>query len=302
MNLQPFRPRLLDCWRQAGWADIGAGLTVGVVALPLAMAFAMASGLPPESGLITAVVAGALISLLGGSNVQIGGPAGAFIVVVYGIVEHHGLAGLLLSSLMAGGLLFLIGLLRLCALVRYVPVSIVIGFTNGIAVLIALSQLRDLFGLQIPGKLPADFFTQIGVLSRHADTWNPYALGLGLLCVALLALWPRLAGARFTLPAGLQRAHQLQQVTRVPAPVVALLTLTLLASLLHWPVETIGTRFGSIPSTLPMPQWPSLNWEAAKRLLMPTLTLALLGAIESLLCARVADKLAPELPRHDPNQ
>ncbi len=302
MQVQPFRPRLLDSWRQAGWADVGAGLTVGVVALPLAMAFAMASGLPPESGLITAIVAGSLISLLGGSNVQIGGPAGAFIVVVYGIVERHGLAGLLLSCLMSGALLFLMGFFRLGQLVRYVPVSIVIGFTNGIAVLIALSQLRDLLGLQIPGKLPADFFAQLATLARHADSWNPHALLLGALCVAGLFLWPRLAGARLQLPAGLQRAHRLKQVTRLPAPVVALVSLTLLATLLHWPVETIGSRFGSIPGSLPTPQWPSLSWEAAKQLLMPTLTLALLGAIESLLCARVADKLAPELPRHEPNQ
>ena len=304
MRLQPFRPRLLDCWRTAGWADVGAGLTVGVVALPLAMAFAMASGLPPESGLITAIVAGALISLLGGSNVQIGGPAGAFIVVVYGIVERHGLQGLLLSILMAGGLLFLLGLLRLGQLVRYVPVSIVIGFTNGIAVLIALSQLRDLFGLQIPGKLPADFFAQIATPEPPcADSWNPHALLLGALCVGGLVLWPKLAGAKLKLPAGLQRAHRLKQDHAAAGhPVVALLTLTLLATLLHLPVETIGTRFGSIPQQPAGPQWPSLNWEAAKQLVMPTLTLALLGAIESLLCARVADKLAPELPRHEPNQ
>lgn len=301
MRFQPFRPRLLDCWRQAGWADVGAGLTVGVVALPLAMAFAMASGLPPESGLITAIVAGTLISLLGGSNVQIGGPAGAFIVVVYGILERHGLAGLLLSSLMAGMLLFLMGWLRLGQLVRYVPVSVVIGFTNGIAVLIALSQLRDLFGLQIPGKLPADFFAQLSTLARHAGSWNPHALGLGLLCVAGLLLWPRLAGAG-AAPPGLQRAHRLRAVTRLPGPVVALVSLTLLASLLQWPVETIGSRFGGIPTSLPSPQWPSLSWEVAKQLVIPTLTLALLGAIESLLCARVADKLTPTLPRHDPNQ
>ncbi|MFN4115927.1 MAG: SulP family inorganic anion transporter, partial [Inhella sp.] len=142
----------------------------------------------------------------------------------------------------------------------------------------------------------------LATLARHADSWNPHALLLGSLCVAGLFLWPRLAGARHSLPAGLQRAHRLKQITRLPAPVVALVSLTLLATLLHWPVETIGSRFGSIPSSLPTPQWPSLSWEAAKQLVMPTLTLALLGAIESLLCARVADKLAPELPRHEPNQ
>jgi sulfate permease, SulP family len=302
LRLHPFRPRLLACWREAGWQDVGAGLTVGVVALPLAMAFAMASGLPPASGLITAIVAGCLTSLLGGSNVQIGGPAGAFIVVVYGIVERHGVAGLLLSTLMAGGLLFAMGLLRLGALVRYVPVSIVIGFTNGIAVLIALSQLRDLFGLQVPGKMPADFFAQIATLVQHAASWNPHALLLGGLCVAGLALWPHLFGARTPLPPDLVRHRAVRSVSRLPGPVVALLTLTLLAWAAGWPVETIGSRFGSIPNTMPLPQWPALNWEAAKQLVTPTLTIALLGAIESLLCARVADKLAPDLPRHDPNQ
>ncbi len=302
MALHRFHPRALDHWRQAGWRDVGAGLTVGVVALPLAMAFAIASGLKPEAGLVTAVAAGFLIALLGGSNVQIGGPAGAFIVVVYGIVERHGLGGLLLSTLMAGGLLFLMGLFRLGALVRYVPVTIVIGFTNGIAVLIALSQARDLFGLQIPGKLPADFFAQIGVLSRHAHSWNPYALLLGLLCVAGLFLWPRLFGERTPLPEGLRRAKALRSISRLPGPIVALLSLSALAALLGWPVETIGSRFGSIPSQFPTPQWPSLAWTDAKQLVTPTLTIALLGAIESLLCARVADNLAPELPRHDPNQ
>ena len=298
----PFRPRLAAVWRQARWSDVGAGLTVGVVALPLAMAFAMASGLPPASGLVTAIVAGLLISLLGGSNVQIGGPAGAFIVVVYGIVERHGLQGLLLSTLMAGVLLFLMGWFRLGALVRYVPVTIVIGFTNGIAVLIALSQLRDLFGLRLDGKMPADFFAQIGTLARHADTWNPAALGLGLGCVALLALWPRLLGDRTILPAEFARSNAARSVSRIPGPVVALLLLTTLATALALPVETIGSRFGSIPQSLPSPMWPALSWEAAKQLVIPTLTLALLGAIESLLCARVADNLAPELPRHDPNQ
>ena len=302
MRLHPFRPRSLSTWKQAAWADVGAGLTVGVVALPLAMAFAIASGLPPESGLVTAIVGGLLVSLLGGSNVQIGGPAGAFIVVVYGILERHGLQGLLLSTLMAGGLLCLMGLLRLGALVRYVPVTIVIGFTNGIAVLIGLSQLKDLFGLQIDGKMPADFFAQIAVLARSVPSWNPQALLLGLLCIGGLVLWPRLFGSRTPLPEGIARTRVLRSVSRLPGPVVALVTLTLLAALLQLPVETLGSRFGSIPSSLPAPQWPTLSWEAAKQLVTPTLTLALLGAIESLLCARVADNLAPALPRHDPNQ
>ena len=305
-SLHPFRPRALTLLEGASRAhfltDIGAGLTVGVVALPLAMAFAMASGLPPGVGLVTAIVAGFLVSLFGGSSVQIGGPAGAFIVVVYGIVERHGVSGLLLSTLMAGLLLFLMGLLRLGALVRYVPVTIVIGFTNGIAVLIALSQLRDAFGLRIEGKLPADFFAQIETLWRHAPSWNPWALLLTALCFAGLWLWPHLSSKRLPLPDELLRASAVRNVTRIPAPIVALVSLTLLATLLELPVETIGTRFGSIPSHLPAPHWPALDWAAAKQLVTPTLTIALLGAVESLLCARVADKLAPELPRHDPNQ
>ena len=305
-SLHPFRPRALTLLEGASrdhfLTDIGAGLTVGVVALPLAMAFAMASGLPPGVGLVTAIVAGFLVSLFGGSSVQIGGPAGAFIVVVYGIVERHGVSGLLLSTLMAGLLLFLMGLLRLGALVRYVPVTIVIGFTNGIAVLIALSQLRDAFGLRIEGKLPADFFAQIETLWRHAPSWNPWALLLTALCFAGLWLWPHLSSKRLPLPDELLRASAVRNVTRIPAPIVALVSLTLLATLLELPVETIGTRFGSIPSHLPAPHWPALDWAAAKQLVTPTLTIALLGAVESLLCARVADKLAPDLPRHDPNQ
>jgi SulP family sulfate permease len=192
--LHRFRPRLLDALvgysRSRFLADLGAGLTVGVVALPLAMAFAIASGVKPEQGLFTAVIAGLLISALGGSNVQIGGPAGAFIVVVYGIVERYGLANLLIATSLAGVLLFLMGLLRLGALVRYIPISIVIGFTNGIAVLIGLSQVKDLLGLSID-KLPADFFTQIATLSAHLDTFNPWALAVGAASLAIVVLWPK---------------------------------------------------------------------------------------------------------------
>jgi sulfate permease, SulP family len=189
--LHPFRPRLLDALkgydRQRFLADFGAGLTVGVVALPLAMAFAIASGVKPEQGIVTAIVAGFLISALGGSNVQIGGPAGAFIVIVYGIGERYGLANLLIATMLAGVLLFAMGLFKLGALVRYVPVSIVIGFTNGIAVLIGLSQVKDFFGLVTP-KLPGDFFSLIGVLAAHAHTVNPAALGLALASLAIVVL------------------------------------------------------------------------------------------------------------------
>ncbi|MFY7974414.1 MAG: SulP family inorganic anion transporter [Rubrivivax sp.] len=298
-----FRPRLLDTLpgytRQRFVADFGAGLTVGVVALPLAMAFAIASGVKPEAGLVTAIVAGFLISALGGSNVQIGGPAGAFIVIVYGIVERYGLANLLISTMLAGVLLMAMGLFKLGALVRYVPVSIIIGFTNGIAVLIALSQLRDLFGLTVAGAMPSDFFALIGTLVRHAETWNPHALALGLVCFVGLFVWPRLVDS-----APVQRFGQhssVQAVSRIPGPVVALVTATLFAALVPWPVETIGSLFGGIPQSLPALAWPEFTWAGVKQLVIPTLTIALLGAIESLLCARVADNMT-ELPRHDPNQ
>ncbi len=306
-TLAAFRPRLLTALRgydrPAFFRDFGAGLTVAIVALPLAMAFAIASGLSPQSGLWTAIIAGLIVALLGGSNVQIAGPAGAFIVIVYGIVERHGLPNLLIATACAGVLLFLLGLLRLGTLVRYVPVSIVIGFTNGIAVLIALSQVKDWLGLRVP-KMPADFFQQLQVIGQHLDTFNPYAFALGTACVVGLYVWPRLwshGRLKPVLDLPLLRGTAVVGA-RVPGPVVALATLSLLAWTLHWPVETLGTRFGGIPQALPTFALPAFSWETVKQLVSPTITLALLGAIESLLCARVADRLAPDLPRHDPNQ
>ncbi len=301
-RLHPFRPRLLDALsgydRRRLLADVGAGLTVGIVALPLAMAFAIGSGVKPEAGLFTAIIAGFLISALGGSHVQIGGPAGAFIVIVYGIVERYGLANLLIATSLAGVLLFVMGLLRLGVLVRYIPVSIVIGFTNGIAVLIALSQVKDLLGLQID-KLPADFFTQIGVLAQHLDSFNPAAFLIGLACLALVVLWPK----SYTMPSaplgGLAKVRR--WAAHVPGTIVALVGATVATVLLGLDVETIGSRFGGIPQTLPSFALPEFSWATVKQLLFPTLTIALLGAIESLLCARVADNMT-ELPRHDPNQ
>jgi len=300
--LHPFRPRLLDALRgydrQRFLADFGAGLTVGVVALPLAMAFAIASGVKPEQGLVTAIVAGLLISAVGGSHVQIGGPAGAFIVIVYGIVERYGVANLLISTMLAGVLLFAMGLFKLGALVRYVPVSIVIGFTNGIAVLIALSQVKDFFGLVTP-KLPGDFFSLIGVLAAHAHTFNPAALGLALVSLAIVVLWPK----SYAMPTGpigaLRRLHRWS--AHLPGTVVALVVTTLAVTGLSLPVETIGSRFGGIPQGLPPLALPEFSWATAKLLVIPTVTIAILGAIESLLCARVADNMT-ELPRHDPNQ
>ncbi len=306
-SLAPFRPRLLQDlkgYNRHNFAlDFGAGATVGIVALPLAMAFAIASGLKPEAGLWTAIIAGFLISALGGTSVQIGGPAGAFIVIVYGIVERYGLANLLISTVSAGVLLFLLGWLRLGTLVRYVPVSVVIGFTNGIAVLIGLSQLRDVMGLQVE-KMPADFFSQIGTLSGAIGSFNPYAFGLAMVCVLGLFIWPRLwaVDSQFRRQLdNIQSISALKATSRVPAPVIALVSLSLLAWYLSLPVETIGSRFGGIPQGLPVFELPAFSWETVKLLVVPTLTIALLGAIESLLCARVADQLS-DTPKHDPNQ
>ena len=314
--LAGFHPRLISSLSGYSLArlvkDAGAGLTVGIVALPLAMAFAIASGLKPEAGIWTAIIAGALISALGGSAVQIGGPAGAFIVIVYGIVERYGVANLLISTACAGVLLFLMGFFKLGTLVRYVPVSIVVGFTNGIAVLIALSQVKDLLGLKIP-KVPADFFTQTTVLGRHLNTVNPYALGLGLSCLLGLFIWPLLFRHRDSRGASAS-LHQMMRAVgggqlrrafrvagRMPGPIVALVSLTALAYAMKWPVDTIGTRFGGIPQTLPAFALPDFSWDTVRLLLTPTLTIAMLGAVESLLCARVADQISG-LRRHDPNQ
>ena len=295
---------VLQGYTRARWfADMGAGITVGIVALPLAMAFAIASGLKPEAGLWTAIIGGFLVSLLGGTNVQIGGPAGAFIVIVYGIVERHGVAGLLISTTCAGLLLFALGLLRLGNLVRFVPVSIVIGFTNGIAVLIALSQVKDALGLSIT-KMPGDFVAQVQVLAQHIGSINPYALGLTIACLGGLFLWPVLFVRHNRLVLRLADGKTVRSFARIPAPVVALVSLTAVASFMHMPVETIGTRFGGIPQSLPGIELPTLSWDTVRQLLIPTLTIALLGAIESLLCARVADQLATgeHHRKHDPNQ
>jgi sulfate permease, SulP family len=313
--LHRFRPRLVDALqgynRSALAKDVGAGITVGIIALPLAMAFAIASGLTPQAGLWTAIVAGFLMSALGGSNIQIGGPAGAFIVIVYGIVERYGLPNLLIATVLAGLLLFAMGWLRLGNLVRYVPVGIIIGFTNGIAVLIALSQLKDAFGLQVV-KMPADFFAMLATLAKAAPSYNPYAIALTLLCVGGLVLWPRLwkDDSRLLQALDVPATHgALKTASRIPGPIVVLLTLSTLAYLLKMPVETIGTKFGGIPQELPRWAWPSFSWETAKQLVTPTFTIALLGAIESLLCARVGDQVAKSLsapgqdmPAHDPNQ
>ena len=290
-----FRPQLLDSLvgykRQHLTQDISAGITVGVVALPLAMAFAIASGLKPEAGLFTAIIAGFLISALGGSRVQIGGPAGAFIVIVYGIVERYGLANLILATAMSGMLLFLMGLFRLGNLIRFIPVSVVIGFTNGIAVLIMLSQIKDFLGLKID-SMPADFFGILHSLWHNLHSANLPSLLLALASLSLLVGWLRMSRRLLDT--------RFQAMSMVPGSIIALVFATLVTWLLSLPVETIGSKFGGIPSAMPAFEWPEFSWDSARFLLMPTLTLTLLGAIESLLCARIADGMTGD--RHNPNQ
>jgi len=285
-----FRPKLLDTLEGYNSTlfskDVLAGIAVGVVALPLAMAFAIASGLKPEAGIFTAIIAGGLISVLGGSRVQIGGPAGAFIVIVYGIVEHYGFANLLLATAMSGVFLFLMGLFHLGTLIRFIPVAVIIGFTNGIAVLIGLSQVKEFFGLQIV-KMPAEFFQSVQTLYAAADTVNPAALMLSVASLTLLITW---------------RIFQknLGYLSHIPGTVITLAVATIFTSVMSLPVDTIGSRFGGIPSGLPNFEWIPISWGTAKFVIAPAITLALLGAIESLLCARVADGLIHD--RHNSNQ
>jgi sulfate permease, SulP family len=290
-----FSPRLTEHLKSydAGkfTADLTAGITVGVVALPLAMAFAIASGLKPEAGIFTAIVAGLLISALGGSSVQIGGPAGAFIVIVYGIVERYGVANLLLATMFSGVLLFAMGLFRLGNLVRLVPVTIVIGFTNGIAVLIALSQVKEFFGLEID-SMPADFFNKLSAIAQSIGTIHLPTLILSMVSLAIIIFWPKTYAAAST------RSYRI--LSRLPGTIVALVVATCAVVFLHLDVETIGSRFGGIPQGLPNLALPEFSWGQVRYLFAPAVTIALLGAIESLLCARVADAMIEE--RHDPNQ
>ena len=294
ISLARFHPKLIDALKNYDRAsfikDLSSGLTVGVIALPLAIAFAIASGMKPEAGLIAAVIGGFLISALGGSRVQIGGPAGAFVVIVYGIVERYGVANLILSTFLAGWLLLAMGLLRVGNLIRFIPVAIIIGFTSGIAVLIGVSQLRDALGLAI-NKMPADFFAQWHTLWLHKDSFNPSALLVCFATVALIAVWPKV---------NRRLSRLVPALTHVPGILIALVIMTLVSEFFKLPVETIADRFGEIPANIPNPSIPSFNWETAKQLFAPTLTIALLGAIESLLCARIGDQLCHD--RHDPNQ
>ncbi|CAN5874331.1 sulfate permease [soil metagenome] len=250
-------------------ADTVAGVIVGVVALPLAIAFAIASGVTPDRGLFTAVIAGFLISALGGSRVQIGGPTGAFVVIVYGIVQRYGVDGLLAATLMAGFILLALGLAKLGGAIKFIPFPVVTGFTAAIGVLIAVQQIRDALGLRMTDP-PAELIERVQAYVEHAGTVNVHAVGVTLLTLAILPLWPRVS-------------------RRVPSPLVALLAGTAVAQLLDFPVETIGGRFGAIPSSLPSPVLPSISLAELRELVGPALAIATLGAIESLLSAVVAD-------------
>jgi sulfate permease, SulP family len=285
-----FRPKLLDClpgYNRAQFGkDLASGITVGVLALPLAMAFAIASGCSPAAGIWTAIIAGLVTSALGGSRVQIGGPTGAFIPIVYGIVALHGYANLMGATMLAGAFLLAMGLARMGQLIRFIPVTVVIGFTNGIAVVIFLAQIKDFFGLQIE-HLPAEFFGRIKTLAGAAHSVDLPTLALASCCFIFLISYNRLA-QRFAL------------LRRAPGPLAVLVIGTLVAFALDLPVETIGSRFNGIPQELPHIGLPSLSIHDFGKLISPAITIALLGAIESLLSARVADGLIDD--RHDPNQ
>lgn len=280
-----FRPRLFDVLRgysRADWgSDVAAGVTVGFVALPLAMAFAIASGVPPQAGIFTAIIAGFLMSALGGTKVAIGGPTGAFIVILYGIHAEYGAANLVVCTIMAGVLLLIMGVARMGAMIKFIPYPVTMGFTSGIAVLIFTTQIKDFLGLQVE-NVPSEFFEKATVLLRAAPTFQWPALCLALASLALLSYWP----ARW------QR--------RVPGSIVVLTLGTALTVALDLPVETIGSRFGDIPQALPTFQVPDIAWENISRLIQPAVTIALLAAIESLLCAVVADGMVDD--RHDSNQ
>jgi SulP family sulfate permease len=281
----PFRPRLFETLK--GYtsrdfsADLVAGITVGIVALPLAMAFAIASGVKPEAGLFTAVIAGFLISGLGGTRVAIGGPTGAFIVILYGINVKYGPENLAICTILAGGLLFVMGLSRLGTMIKYIPYPVTMGFTSGIAVLIFSTQIKDFLGLQIE-KVPSEFVDKMRVLGENLGSLRWQTLALAAASFAVIRLWPRTW----------QR--------RVPGSIVALVVGTAAVALFNVPVETVGSKFGGIPQSLPVPHLPHLAWDNIRHLFPPAMTIALLAAIESLLCAVVADGMIDD--RHDSNQ
>jgi sulfate permease, SulP family len=269
-----FVPKSVVCFREgysreAVMRDVIAGVVVGIVALPLALAFAIASGVAPERGLYTAIIAGFLISALGGSRVQIGGPTGAFVVIVAGIVAEHGYGGLVVCTVLAGAMLILMGIARMGALIKFIPYPVVTGFTSGIAVIIFSSQMKDFFGLKM-GAVPPEFMDKWVAYGEHVRSIDLTTTLIALGTMAVLLLWPRV-------------------MRTIPAPFVAMILATAVVQIFDLPVETIATRFGSVPSSLPAPSWPAIPWNRIDDLIAPAMTVALLAAIESLLSAVVAD-------------
>lgn len=250
-------------------SDLTAGIIVGIVALPLAIAFGIASGVTPEKGLITAIIAGFIISFLGGSKVQIGGPTGAFIIIVYGIVQQYGMNGLILATVMAGVILVIMGFARFGSIIKFIPHPVVIGFTSGIALIIFSSQINDFLGLNI-GTVPSEFFQKWVIYSQNLFSINYWSLLIGAISLITILIFPKIT-------------H------KIPGSIVAIIISTLLVQIFHLPVETIGSRFGEIPSSIPSPTLPHFDLEVIRNLISPATTIALLAAIESLLSAVVAD-------------
>ena len=288
-----FKPKFLSAIKhydkKTFTADLMAGVIVGIVALPLAIAFGIASGVSPEKGIITAIVAGLAISLFGGSKVQIGGPTGAFIVIVAGIINQYGMTGLTIATLMAGVFLIMFGVLHLGTIIKYIPYPIVVGFTSGIALTIFTTQIKDLLGLTMQ-FVPSDFVEKWIAYFQQLDTLDPWSMGVGIGSVAVIALWPKIA--RFN-----------SVLAKLPGSLIAIIVMTIAALLLKnemgiTSIETIGDRF-SISNQLPGAVVPELSWEVIKGLVSPAITIAILGAIESLLSATVADGVIGD--RHDSN-
>ena len=289
MKVFDFKPRLFSALKnyskETFMADLMAGIIVGIVALPLAIAFGIASGVSPEKGIITAIIAGFIISLLGGSKVQIGGPTGAFIVIIYGIIQQYGEAGLIVATLMAGILLILLGVFKLGAIIKFIPYPIIVGFTSGIAVTIFTTQIADIFGLNFGGeKVPGDFIGKWMIYFRHFDTINWWNTIVSIASIIIIAITPRFS-------------------KKIPGSLIAIIVVTAVVYLLKTyagidTIDTIGDRF-TIKSELPDATMPALNWEAIKDLFPVAITIAVLGAIESLLSATVADGVTGD--KHDSN-
>lgn len=277
--------------------DLLAGIIVGIVALPLAIAFGIASGVTPEQGIITAIVAGLIISLFGGSKVQIGGPTGAFIVIIAGIIQQYGMQGLMIATLLAGAFLIMLGAFRLGTIIKYIPYPIVVGFTSGIALTIFTTQVKDLFGLTIEGGVPADFISKWVCYSQNFASIDMWSAIVGIGSVLVIACWPYINNVRYV------NGH-LSALNKIPGSLVAILLMTFGVLILKSyglaeSVDTIGDRF-RINASLPSPEVPALSWDVVRGLFAPAITIAVLGAIESLLSATVADGVIGD--RHDSNQ